>query len=211
MQKSILPFLIFLLIASTSFGQGTNNDFDFDNQDLKFLFSKLGYGVFKFPVKQSRDQIFDIIVEEYRDGQLSSRKTAIEITAEAFKDFGIDAKKYAKPKMDSTMTDSVYFHRFYTERSDSILTVHVNTHGITTPIKFDIKDLSVGNVRARYETKEEIDSLGFMEVSDKKKVLILFYANKDPNKPLWCPAGLPLEEIKKRFYYATFVFIEALK
>lgn len=210
-KTTILLLLISSIFSLVSFGQGTNNDFDFDNTDLEFLFSKLGYGVFKFPVKQSKDQIFDIVVEEYREGELTNRKTVIEMTQEAFKDFGLDAKSYARPKMDSTQLDSVYFHRFYFEKSDSILKVHIKSHGITSPIEFDIKDLSLGDVRARYETKEEIDSIGYIDLYNEKKLLLLFYANKDPDLPLWCPAGLPVDQLKKKFYYTVFVYISELE
>lgn len=202
-----LGLIILFLCVNFGKSQGTNNDFDFDNEDFKFLFSKMGYGVFKFPVRQSKEQIFDIVVKEYRNGELTNRQTAIDVTQEAFKDFGIDAKRYARPKMDSTMTDSVYFHRFYVERNDSILTLHTKTHGLSVPIKFDITDLAVGDVRARYETKEEIDDKGFIEVDEGNNVLLLFYANEDHSLPLWCPAGLELEKIREQFYYSVFVYI----
>lgn len=207
--KLLFTFLSIALI-STSYSQGTNNDFRYDDEDLKFLFEKMGFGTFKFPVKQSKNQIFDIVIEEYREGVLTNRQTAIEITNEAFKDYGLDAKKYAKPIMDSTQVDSTYFHRFYIERSDSLLTLHVKTHGISTPVKFDIKDLFASSFRARYETKEEIDSVGYLNLNGEDKILLLFYANNDPDMPLWCPAGLPIERIKERFYYTVFVYITEL-
>ena len=60
-MKPILHLLfIGLLFQAPLHAQGTNNDFDFDQTDFEFLFSKMGYGVFKFPISQSKDQIFDV-------------------------------------------------------------------------------------------------------------------------------------------------------
>jgi hypothetical protein len=210
MKNLFLSLTLLLFLIPKVHAQGTNNDFEFDTEDFQFLFSKLGYGVFKFPVKQSKDQIFDIVIEEYEDGKLTQTQTAIETTNKAFEGYGIDAKAYVIPRMDSTQLDSVYFHRFYSEETDTAVTINVKTHGLTVPVKFDVTNLAVGNVRAKYETKEEIDKNGFMEV-EEKKLLLFFYANKDENKPLFCPAGLPKEKIIKQFDYSVFVYITPIE
>ncbi len=199
-------FVVSVACFTITFAQGTNNDFPYDDTDLNFLFTKLGFGVFKFPVTQNKNQIIDFRVEEYRGGILIQSTTALEVASKALEAFGIDAKAYAVPKMDSLQTDSVYFHRFYTERTDSLLTINVKSHGVSTPIKFDVKDLYVGNVRARFEIKEEIDEKGFLTVGNDK-LLMFFYANNNENEALWCPAGMSKQKVIEQFYYAVFVTI----
>lgn len=83
------------------------------------------------------------------------------------------------------------------------------THGISAPMKFDITDLATANVRARYETKEEIDAKGRLEVTGEQ-LLLFFYANRDENEPLWCPAGMPKARVIDSFYYAVFVSVVAV-
>jgi hypothetical protein len=212
MQRLFL-FIFFLLplgMTPYGFAQGINNDFEFDQEDFNYVFKKLGYGVFKFPVRQSKSELFDFVLEEYRDRQLVKRHTVIETAQEAFKVVEVDVKDYMRPKLAEGVTDSVFLHRIYSERKDSTLTLFVKTHGVSSPIEFSVHDLSVGDIRARFEVKEELDAQGFLSVEDSKW-LLFFYANKDPNEPLWCPAGLSKEQIVKQFYFAVFVSIEKLE
>lgn len=210
MKSLMYTLLLISFMCTNALSQGINNDFDFDRQDFEYLFNKLGYGVFKFPITQSKEEVYDIIVEVYREGQLESKHTAIENAKEAFEDLGIDVLNYVKPDLDDNTTDSVFLHRFYTERKDSLLTINIQTHGLTTPVKLNISDLSSGDVRATYGSKEEIEEDGHMTIKDKT-MLLYFYANKDQDQPLWCPAGLSAEQIAKKFYYAAFVYVDRVK
>lgn len=204
MKNIIIATILLIAISSNLHAQGTNNDFDFDEIDFEVLFAKLGYNVFKFPVQQSKNQLFDIVIEEYRDGELESRQTVLEITNEAFG--GWDLSAYLKPRMSESRTDSVYFHRFYVEQNDSLLTITTKTHGLNTPIKFDVKGLGTANVRARFETKEELAKNGVLKVEDEK-LLLFYYANKSDEEMLSCPAGMSKEQLIKAFHYTVFVHI----
>lgn len=207
MKPLIFAFICLLFSYNPVHGQATNNDFEYDKEDFEFIFSKLGFDAMKFPIKQQQSEILDVVIEEYRGGVLSSKKTAIGITNETFKDYGIDATSYATPKLKEGQFDSVFLHRIYAENGDSLLTVHVITQGITVPIKFDIHDLSTANIRAVYETKEDLDNKAYLEIEEKRP-LAYFYANKDPNLPLFCPAGMAKDKVIESFYYAVFISIE---
>ena len=73
----VFAFLFLFLGNSIMLAQGTNNDFSYDDTDLNFLFTKLGFGAFKFPVIQNKQQIVDFRIEEYRGGSLSRSTTVL--------------------------------------------------------------------------------------------------------------------------------------
>ena len=207
MKPLISLFVCSLFFINGICAQSTNNDFDYDQEDLRFIFSKLGFHAMKFPIKQQKEEVLDVVIEEYRGGNLISTKTAIGITNEQFKDYGIDAVGYATPKMKEGQKDSVYWHRIYAQNTDTLLTINVKTHGITVPMEFDVSDLTVANIRAVYETKEDIDKNSYLTVTGRRN-LAFFYANNNPDQALFCPAGMPKENVIKSFYYAVFVSIE---
>lgn len=204
MKNIIISAILLIAVCGSINAQGTNNEFEFDKTDFEMLFEKLGYHVFKFPVQQSKKQLFDIVFEEYRDGELESRVTVLEQTNASFG--GMDLSAYLAPRMSEDRTDSVYFHRLYVERNDSLLTMTTKTHGFTTPIKFEVKDLGVGNVQARHDIKVEIDKNGVLQVEDEK-LLLFYYANKSDEDILSCPAGMSKAQLIKAFHYTVFVSI----
>ncbi|MEO1438527.1 MAG: hypothetical protein AAFV80_23510, partial [Bacteroidota bacterium] len=138
-MKFIFPLLFCFVLSILSIAQGTNNDFDYDQEDLSLLFDELGYSVFKFPVLQQRNEILDVVIEEYRNGELSDTRTAITEANAQFEPIGVDILPYVRPRMDSLQTDSVYLSRFYFHQSDTSLTVKVVTQGLTIPLEFEAK------------------------------------------------------------------------
>lgn len=93
-------------------------------------------------------------------------------------------------------------------KKDSVLSIRIKSHGYSTVEK--TPNLGVSLLRARWATKTEIDSFGYLKL-DRPKDLLFLYANKDSNKePLWCPSGLPKEEIVKRYYYVLFIWMKEL-
>jgi hypothetical protein len=154
-MRHFLALFTFLLISTIIFAQGTNNDFSLDDEDLKYVFKELGFESYKFPIQQSASVLYDIIVEEFKDGKLLNSSSTIEGMKDTFKDFGLDATTYFRPS-----TDSTFFHRFYIHSNDTLLKLMVKSHGASYPYKFALTDVSNHSSRALFSTKEEIDSLG---------------------------------------------------
>lgn len=194
----------------SAFGQGTNNDFDYDQADFNMLFKEMGFSVFKFPVKQERNEILDIVIEEYRNGSLHESQSAIAKAKKQFEDIGVDILPYVRPKMSENQTDSIYLTRFYFEKQDTSLSVKFSSHGLSMPLDFEVANLNVGSVRARFSTKEAIDEHGYLQV-DGEETLIYFYGNLEEDKTLWCPAGLSKEQLIKKFDYVVFVDLRDYK
>ena len=193
-----------------AYSQGTNNDFDFDKEDLSFIFSKLGYTAFKFPIKQKSNEYIDFVIEEYIDGKLSKRNSLVQTSKKAFSDLGIDPLKYIKPAMDSLQEDSIYLHRFYIQKSDTIIEINIKTHGLSSPFKYNIAQLGRSNVRATNAINEEIKKKEYLNIMGEK-ILIFCYANKKGDEVLWCPSGLPKEMIIDRYYYCLFIIAKPYK
>ncbi len=150
-KYNLTVILILLFVSGLAFSQGTNNDFNYDKEDLNFIFNKLGFDTFKFPIKQEQNKYLDFVIEEYRNGKLVQKISLIDTTkASLSKWYGGDIMNLFKPEKDS-----IYFHRFYFHNKDSILELNIKTHKLTQPLKFNIGDIGLVSVRAIYAIHEE--------------------------------------------------------
>jgi hypothetical protein len=207
-MKTIKLICFFLIFTLELFSQGTNNDFDYDKEDFNVIFKELGISTFKFPIKQNPNQLFNIIIEEYENGELIKKISVIEDSKSAFEQYGIDALSYFKPKRDS-----VYFHRFYFFKNDSTIKIRVKTHGIETVKDFSLKGKSLYSINANNDIGSKLRDNQYIEVENEPEILLYLYANSvdENNKPLWCPNGLSKEKLLERFYYFIFITIEPYK
>jgi len=194
---------IILLFSVKLNAQGTNNKFAYDEQDFNVIFKELGITTFKFPVKQSSNQLLNIVIEEYEDKKLLNSISVIDEAKKTFGQFGIDATSYFKPK-----ADSIYFHRFYFIEKDSSVRIRLKSHGFEMPKEFSLSGKSTFSFNAFSDFKIE-DSIIFLE-ADNPEILMYLYANSldEKDKPLWCPSGLTKEQLLERFYYFIFISIE---
>jgi hypothetical protein len=203
MKTKSLFLLLILFTSKFLFGQGTNNDFKYDEKDFNNLFNELGITTFKFPIKQNTNQVLDFAIEEYINGKLISAKSIIDYTKDQFKQYGLDPINYFKAKKDS-----IYLHRFYFIKRDTSLEIKVNTQGVTAKHTINTLGKSTYDLRAQFEIKSEIDSLGYLE-GNKSKDLLFLYANAPESKePLWCPAGMPRDIVIKKFYHVIFITVK---
>ena len=194
---------IILLFSVKLNAQGTNNKFAYDEQDFNVIFKELGITTFKFPVKQSSNQLLNIVIEEYEDKKLLNSISVIDEAKKTFGQFGIDATSYFKPK-----ADSIYFHRFYFIEKDSSVRIRLKSHGFEMPKEFSLSGKSTFSFNAFSDFKIE-DSIIFLE-ADNSEILMYLYANSldEKDKPLWCPSGLTKEQLLERFYYFIYISIE---
>jgi hypothetical protein len=193
---------MFLLFSVNLSAQGLNNNFDYDKEDFNVIFKELGITTFKFPVKQSVNQIFNIVIEEYEDKKLMNSVSVIDDMKGELEKIGMDAISYFKPK-----ADSIYFHRFYFIEKDSTLKVRIKSHGIELSKEFSLSGKSTFSFSAFDIFTLENNSC--LEI-DKPEILVYLYANSsnEKDKPLWCPSGLSKEQLLERFYYLIFISIE---
>jgi len=201
---NIIGVLLFFAVKLNA--QGTNNKFDYDEEDFNVIFKELGIITFKFPVKQNANQLLNIVIEEYEDKKLLNSISVIDEAKKTFGQFGIDATSYFKSK-----ADSIYYHRFYFIAKDSTMRVRIKSHGFEMPKEFSLSGKSTFSFNAFSNFKKE-DNIRFLE-ADNPEILVYLYANSldDKDKPLWCPSGLTKEQLLERFYYFIFVSIEPYK
>ena len=207
-MKTIKLVGILLIFTSNLYSQGTNNDFDYDKEDLNVIFKELGISTFKFPIKQSASQLLNIIVEEYENKELIKKISIIDDVKQTFGQIGVNGLSYFKaPK------DSVYFHRFYFFKNDSTIKIRIKTHGLETSKVFSLEGKSLYSINTNGDTGSELRNNQYMEIEDKPEILLYLYANAadEKDKPLWCPNGLSKEQLLERFYYFIFISIETYK
>lgn len=207
-MKTIKLIGFLLIFTFNLYSQGINNNFEYDKEDLNIIFKELGVTTFKFPIKQTPNQLFNIIIEEYENKQLIKKISVIEKIKTAFEQYGIDALSYFKPERDS-----VYFHRFYFFKNDSTIKLQIKTHGIQAVESFSFKGKSLYDINTYNDTSSKLNENRYMEIKNEPEILLYLYANStdENDKPLWCPNGLSKEQLLERFYYFIFITIEAYK
>ena len=199
---------ILLSLSVKLIGQGTNNNFDYDRDDFNVIFKELGITTFKFPIKQSSDQLLNIVIEEYENKRLLKTISLIDEGKKAFGQYGIDALSYFRPESEK---DSIHFHRVYFVAKDSTIIIRIRTHGFEIPSQFSLSRKSLFSFNSFNNFNSE-NGRRFLNVN-KPEILVYLYANssEEKNKPLWCPTGLSKEQLLERFYYFIFVSVEPYK
>jgi hypothetical protein len=88
-----LFFIFSLRLTALMSAQGGDNNYKYDQQDLKFLFAENKIEVFKFPFRTKKDTSLNIILEEYINGKKAQTrnfykeiKPTLELTQTPFKD-----------------------------------------------------------------------------------------------------------------------------
>jgi hypothetical protein len=197
---------VLLAFAINLNAQGSNNNFDYDREDFNVIFKELGITTFKFPIKQSTNQLLNIVIEEYEDKKMLNSISVIDEAKSLFGQIEYDATTFFKPE-----ADSIYFHRFYFVVKDSTVKVRVKSHGFEFPKEFSLSGKSSFSFNAFRNFKSE-NNITYLE-ADKPEVLVFLYANSlnEKNKPLLCPSGLSKEQLLERFYYFIFVSVEPYK
>ena len=77
-MKTLKLIGILLIFPFTLYSQGTNNNFNYDKEDLNVIFKELGISTFKYPIKQSPDQLVNFIIEEYENKELIKKISVID-------------------------------------------------------------------------------------------------------------------------------------
>ncbi len=202
-MKNLIVLSLFF-VSSCAYSQGLLNNFQYDKDDLNIIFDEIGFHTFKYPIKQDVNQICDFVIEQYHDGKLVSEKSIVQVTREKYEKFGLDWEKYFNPT-----TDSIYLHRFYFIKKDSTLSLRIKTHGSTSVETFNSIGNSLFDVRTLDNINSEIEKNKYITLESSSDLIFLYSnLNKNKTEPLWCPSGLPKNEVIKRFKYVLYITLK---
>ena len=132
-MKKIFILISLFFVLHQNFGQGLNNNYQFDDEDLKNVLSLQGINVFKFPFCLNKGEYVSISYCIYENGIEKERCDLIE-----------DLQIETGFKIDHHLSrrDTTIFHRFYfLNQGDSVLNIRIVAPGITTNSKHSAKSV----------------------------------------------------------------------
>lgn len=195
MSTKILLF-IFAATILRSVAQGFNNEQEYDQQDLAFLFKTSGIEVFKFPFKSNGGAGLNIIIEEYSQGKLIKNHNV-------YKDIKPMMALLDEPETYNfpPLTDSVaQTLRFYVSTSKREVSIHAKTSKIEIQYNFESKRIKLKKTRAFDYIPEMIS---------KKQPLFVFYGTRQKNL-LSCPGDASVEAVTKMYEYVIVAYADLL-
>ena len=200
MKKILFTLINLVLILNQNFGQGLNNNYQFDDEDIKNVFSLQGVNVFKFPFYLNKGEYVSLSYCVYEHGLEKERCNLIE-------DFQIESGfqiDHHLSRMDTTI-----FHRFYfLNQKDSVLNIRIVAPGISTNKKIDISKIELGDFTASLNMKENLP---------EKKDILSFYAlypdsekYRESKGVLECATGLSVEKLIANYDFVLIFFAERI-
>lgn len=195
-MKRCLQLLV-VSLSSGCFAQGFNNTQDFDDTDLRFLFSKNGIEAFKFPFTSTTQKSMNIVVEEYSNKQLKK-------TIHFYNDFKPLMKLFDEPLsyFFPPLQDSIaQVVRFYLIKKKSNLFVTIKTSTIEREYKFTFKAEKLTQSRA----------FDYIPISlSKREPLLVYYGNKNTSL-IACPGDAPVASIVNMYDRVIIFYAEILE
>ncbi|QXP68468.1 hypothetical protein [Polaribacter sp. AHE13PA] len=191
-MKKIL-FITFLILMNISlFGQGENNDYDIDSEDLKSVFEGQGIHIFKYPFDLKKGEYISISYEIFENEKLTVKKHLIE-------DFQIDNE--IKFNHHIARQDTTIFHRFYFFEKNDILTMRQTLPGIKPVEKIDISKIVTGSFNSKINIPTDLT---------KKEEILFYYGNKSKGW-LDCSSGIAKTDLIKRYDFVILFYAEKIK
>jgi hypothetical protein len=198
LSKMAMITMFSLISLSSIFGQGLNNDYQLDNEDLKNIFRMQGINVFKFPFELKKGEYISLSYCIYEDG---IEKKCCDLIEDFQIKLGINIDHHLSRQ------DTTVFHRFYfMNQGDSILNINIVAPGISMNEQIDISKVEVGDFTA---------SLHIGENLPEKKDILSFYALFPESKKyqegfLVCATGLPPEKLVANYDFVLIFFAEKI-
>jgi hypothetical protein len=200
MKKVLLILITIFFIQNIGFGQGLNNNYEFDNEDLKNIFNLQGINIFKFPFELNIGEYISLSYYIYENGVEKERCNLIE-------DFQIEADMRINQQL--SRRDTTVFHRFYfLNQGDSVLNIRIVTPGISTNKKINISKIELGDFTASLDIKESLPA--------KKDILSFYALFHDSEKYrksegfLSCATGLSPEALIANYDFVVIFFAERI-
>ena len=172
-------------------GQGFNNNYEIDSEDLKNVFETQGIHVFKYPFEIKKGEYISISYEVFKNGSLEEKKHLIE-------EFQIDNN--IKINHHIARNDTVIFHRFYFFEKDGFLTMKQVLPGIAPIEKIDIKEIENSSFNSRIDIPKDLS---------KKESLMFYYGNKSKGW-LNCSSGIAKVELINRYDLVIIFYAEKI-
>ncbi len=200
MSRKIALILSLFLIPVFIWGQGLNNNYPFDDNDLKNIFEMQGINTFKFPFNLNQGEYISLSYSIYEDGIEKEKHNPIE-------DLQIEAEITFNQHI--SRQDAVVFHRLYfMNQGDSIINFRAVFPGISMNKKIDISRVKTGSFTANLN----IDS----NLPVKKDILYYYGLFSESEKYVqsgsWleCATGLSSEELIKTYDFAVIFYVERI-
>ncbi|MCM4174269.1 hypothetical protein DHD32_22645 [Arenibacter sp. TNZ] len=190
MKKLILLFLLCLQLYC--FGQGENNNYDIDSEDLKSVFEGQGIHIFKYPFDLKKGEYISISYEIFENGKLTSKKNIIE---------DIQIENRITFDHHIARKDTTVFHRFYFFEKNDTLTMKQTLPGIKPVEKVDLSKIVTGSFNSRTNIPTELP---------KKEEILFYYGNKSDGW-LNCSSGILKTDLIKRYDFVILFYAEKIK
>ena len=200
MRKILFILINLLFILNQNFGQGLNNNYQFDDEDLKNILNMQGINIFKFPFDLNKGEYISLSYCVYENGLEQERCNLIE-------DFQIDADIIIDHHL--SRQDTIAFHKFYfMNQGDSVLNIRIVAPGISTNKKINISKIEFGDFTASLDIKENLP---------EKRDILSFYAlypNSEKYRKsegfLECATGLSPEKLIANYDFVLIFFAERI-
>lgn len=191
-MKSLLITSILAFVINSSSAQGFNNDFSYDETDIKFLFKTIGIEVFKYPFLSSKKQSLNIVIEEYKKGKMVKQIDFFENFKPMLELLDEPPSYFFTPLNDSTNS----WLRFYLTSSDSALVATIKTEKIEKQYKFNTSNLGL------YQTRS-FDNIPIY--IQKNQPLFTYYGN-EKSEMISCPGDAQPKDISKLYDYVLVFY-----
>jgi hypothetical protein len=204
MTKVIGILCVFILSQigiNATHAQGLNNHYPIDETDIKNSLKMLGIEIYKFPLQSNEDSVyFNFIVEEFSDTTLLERSDNLE-----------DIKKAVPAQyLPATLSRSLAGHD-----TSLVRMIMYNNPGAPFEIQIDYNGI-LTDCPSRFDKEKygKPQTRGFTysipKINEKVPVLVI-YAPKKGQQIVHCPAGFMPDQIKRKYPYTCFVYVELVK
>jgi hypothetical protein len=191
------------LIFTPCFGQGLNNNYPIDNEDLTNIFKIQGINVFKFPFELKKGEYISLSYCVYENGIEKERRNWIE-------DFQINLFEGLDFQIDHHLArrDTTVFHRIYFMNQEDSLNIRIVVPGLSMENKIDISKIAVGDYTASINIKENLP--------EKQDILSFYALYRDSEKYkksdgiLNCATGLSPEKLITNYDFVLIFFAERI-
>ncbi|MCI1786413.1 MAG: hypothetical protein LKI59_09825 [Bacteroidales bacterium] len=195
MKKLIALLFVFIRIYCS--GQGLNNNYKIDSEDIKNVFEYEGIHVFKYPFNLGKGEYVSIGYDVFENGKLIENKHIIE---DFQTDAGITFNSYISRK------DTTALYRFYfLEKGDS-LEMHEVMPGFSGLQKIDISKIATGGFNSRINVPADL--------SVRHELLYYYGLFKNGEKIkktggwLPCSTGLPKDKLIRDYDFVIMFYAE---
>ena len=195
----LVVFIVIYFSQIYCLGQGLNNDYKIDSEDIKAVFEEQGIHIFKYPFKLKKGEYVSIGCEVYEKGKLIRTNHFIE-------DFQIDND--IRINHHIAKKDSMVFYRFYFFENSDSLKMRGVFNGISPVLKFDLSNVAMGGFNARTDIPKDLI---------KKHELFFYYGllkggEKIKQSDGWldCSSGLSKDKLIDEYDFVIMFYAEKI-